>query len=159
MKTAIVIMSILGCDDSATQCHYIETVNQRWASIDACDASSEARLNALSVLDYPMVVAVCETEPGGELAMVQPEPAPASTATNPEERPEAAGQLVPKVVVPMISTMDAMRAPNSGLGARVLRRFRSVLPDTADLQAVINRPVHVVSDGYSWVARRLKPSG
>ena len=30
--TAMVLMTILGCDDSVTQCHYVETVEREWAS-------------------------------------------------------------------------------------------------------------------------------
>ena len=68
MQTALILMTILGCDDSATQCHYVEMVDKRWATIQACDASSEDTLKLYGNLPYPVVVAVCQTPEDSGLA-------------------------------------------------------------------------------------------
>lgn len=44
MKAALIVMTILGCDDNVTQCHYISTVNGDWPSIAQCDTESQKEL-------------------------------------------------------------------------------------------------------------------
>jgi len=85
MQAALIIMTILGCDDSATQCHYVEMRDERWATVQSCDAASEDRLRTYSNLDYPVVVAVCQTPGDTGLAELVDEPAqgPALAETAP----------------------------------------------------------------------------
>ena len=61
MKAALIVMTILGCDDSVTQCHYISTVNQSWLTVAACDSQSERQIARHQNANYPVVVAVCES--------------------------------------------------------------------------------------------------
>jgi hypothetical protein len=68
MQTAIIIMTILGCDDTATQCHFVEMLDQRWATIQDCDAETEQRLSDYNTINYPVVVAVCQTPGDSGLA-------------------------------------------------------------------------------------------
>lgn len=76
MKTALVLMTFLGCDDSATDCHYLATSQQRWTSIELCDAVSEKELERYANASYPVVVAVCQTpgEQTPQTAGTQPLP-------------------------------------------------------------------------------------
>ena len=60
MKTALIIMTILGCDDSVSQCHYISTVPGTWETVAVCDAESQNELPKFSNANYPVVVAMCE---------------------------------------------------------------------------------------------------
>jgi hypothetical protein len=99
MQTALIIMTILGCDDSATQCHYVEMLDERWATIQECDAHSEDRLRGYANIDYPVVVAVCQT-PGDsgieEVAAEQGQPLQDTDSMAPAVQ-EA---LVPQVDIP-----------------------------------------------------------
>ena len=61
MKTAFIIMTILGCDDSAKQCHYIDQVNTQYDTVQACDGASESALYNYRNRNYPVVVAVCQS--------------------------------------------------------------------------------------------------
>lgn len=162
MQAALIIMTILGCDDTATQCHFVEMVDERWATVQACDAGSEDRLKNYSNLDYPVVVAVCQT-PGdaglGELAGEPAAPAAVATAA-PEIVPPAPDTPVPKADIPVAAMADDAQSvqteTGSGFAARVLHRFKDALPEAKDLKALVSEPVHVVTDSYSWVARRFE---
>ena len=62
MNAAIIVMTILGCDDSATDCHYIATSAQRWTTIELCDSVSDKELAGYANAPYPLVIAVWADE-------------------------------------------------------------------------------------------------
>ena len=140
MQAALILMTILGCDDSATQCHYVATVEQRWASVELCDAEAEKQLTRFSSVSYPTVVAVCQN-------------------------PQKVADVTPKIEAPAAPQMaDTETAPvppvaaaeEPGLAARALTRVKSVLPTMAGVKTLVEKPVHFAADGYSWVARRFQ---
>jgi hypothetical protein len=158
MQTALIIMTILGCDDSATQCHYVEMLDERWATIQECDAHSEDRLRGYANIDYPVVVAVCQT-PGDsgieEVAAEQGQPLQDTDSMAPAVQ-EA---LVPQVDIPAENTEQAQLSDDeaeAGLAARMLKRVQDALPDAESIKSLVTEPVHVVTDSYSWVARRFE---
>lgn len=162
MKTALILMTILGCDDTATQCHYVEMVDQRWQTIQECDANSEDKLRLYSNVPYPVVVAVCQTSEDSGLAELD-----SSGATGPEATINPATEMsgmseveLPKADIPPpaalpAETADREQDAEAGFAARVLTRFKKALPEAETLKSLASEPVHVVSDGYSWVARRF----
>lgn len=162
MQAALIIMTILGCDDTATQCHFVEMLDERWATVQACDAGSEDKLKSYSNFDYPVVVAVCQTPGDTGLSELGDEPAvPAAASTaSAEIAPPASDIPVPKVDIPVAAAAEpaesAATAADSGFAARVLQRFKDALPEAKDLKALVTEPVHVVTDSYSWVARRFE---
>ncbi|HCL65744.1 MAG TPA: hypothetical protein DIC56_13085 [Rhizobium sp.] len=134
MQTALIMMTILGCDDSVSQCHYIATVERKWVSIELCHASSEQVLEGYSGVNYPMVIAVCQP--------------PESNSAELQAPPENA-QL------PAVPTTPLPEAMQQSLAARAISKIRGVLPGTADIRMVFEKPLHVVADSYSWVAKKL----
>ena len=114
MKTALVLMTFLGCDDSATDCHYLATSQQRWTSIELCDAVSEKELERYANAPYPVVVAVCQTpgEQAPQTAGAQP------PATAPATTPQATAAVTPTI---------AWRAPSSVYPCR--KTCRATAPD------------------------------
>ena len=167
MQAALIIMTILGCDDSATQCHYVEMRDERWATVQACDAVSEDRLKGYSNLDYPVVVAVCQTPGDAGLAEVADEPEQDLVQT---AAPEADTSLtsttpVPKADIPEAETADLgdnepaiANVPDAepGVTTRVLSLVKEALPEKARIKALVSEPVHVVTDSYSWVVQRFE---
>tara|TARA_R110002020_G_scaffold35743_5_gene107806 strand:+ start:3868 stop:4368 length:501 start_codon:yes stop_codon:yes gene_type:complete len=164
MQTALILMTILGCDDSATQCHYVEMVDQRWATIQACDASSEDTLKRYGNLPYPVVVAVCQTPEDSGLAELAG--AKADIPAAPEELAAASaapsGVELPKADIPAPEVAPAANGAvspgpeaDAGFASRVLTRFKQALPEAGTLKSLVAEPVHVVTDSYSWVARRF----
>lgn len=141
MKAALIVMTILGCDDNVTQCHYISTVNGNWPSIARCDAESQKELPRFSDRNYPVVVAVCETSGADGMASTEPVPEiDAAPAQN------AAAEQTPA---------PPLEEQKPTLPKRALALVSGAIPDREKLKAIVTAPVHYVEDSYSWVARRF----
>ncbi|MBX4911290.1 MULTISPECIES: hypothetical protein [Rhizobium] len=137
MQAVLIAMTILGCDDSVSQCNYVATVDKRWETVTACDAEAERRLKAYANASYPSVIAVCEA-PKALAAAAPPKPAPL---------PAAAGDAAP--AAPEEPTGLASFAEN------IAGQVRSHLPSGRDVKETLSKPVHFVSASYSWVVTRL----
>lgn len=161
MQAALIIMTILGCDDTATQCHFVEMRDERFATVQACDAVSEDKLRTYSNLDYPVVVAVCQTPEDTGLTEVADEPAQELAQL---DEPEAdTSRPIPKADIPAQETaaIDGPAVPMPretapGVTTRVLNLVREALPEKARVKALVSQPVHVVTDSYSWVVQRFE---
>lgn len=152
MKTALVVMTIMGCDDSVTHCDYLQTVDSTWQTVALCDAETDAHMNRVQNENYPVIVAVCESAHDRvtlDMAGRQPDSPsagrPASDA--PADMPEGAYVAVDDAV----ETEEARQS----LAARAIDVVRRALPDGAAVKSVVSTPVRVVEDGYSWVVRRF----
>ena len=140
MKAAFIVMSILGCDDAGATCTPVAQVEQQWQTIAACDAASEAQLAHYTNVNHPMVVAVCQTADSTALADSTEDVAQVETANR---------SVAP---VPQ-SPLDESR--EDGIAARAVRLVKDVLPSKQCLKQTVTYPVHVVTDTYSWVARKI----
>jgi hypothetical protein len=140
MKAAFIVMSILGCDDAGATCTPIAQVEQQWQTIAACDAASETHLARYTNVNHPMVVAVCQTANSTALA----------DSTEDAAEFEIASRSVAPVPQPPLS--DERR---KGITARALELMTKSLPTTRGLKETVTYPVHVVTDTYSWVARKI----
>jgi hypothetical protein len=165
MQAALIIMTILGCDDTATQCHFVEMRSERFATVQACDAVSEDKLRTYSNLDYPVVVAVCQTPEDTGLAEVADEPAQelAQLATPDADTSLTSSMPIPKADIPaqesaVIDRPEQAMLPETapGVTTRVLNLVREALPEKARVKALVSQPVHVVTDSYSWVVQRFE---
>ncbi|QCI97802.1 hypothetical protein [Agrobacterium larrymoorei] len=134
MRTALVLMTILGCDDSATDCRHIATLQQRWTSIELCDAESEKQLGNYANASYPVVVAVCQTPDA------------------PADKP-AIANAAPTDTQPPARQTEAQEEET--LTQRAITRVRRILPSTEGVKEVLGKPVRMVEDSYSWIARRF----
>ena len=138
MNSALIVMTILGCNDAATDCKYIATAEQRWPSIQMCDAVSEQQLSGYANQPYPMLIAVCQNPETTEIANA---PVPQS---RPEPQPPAAAE--PQPVTPQ---------EKETLAGRAIQRVKNVLPTTEGVKTLMTKPVRLVEDGYSWVAKKF----
>ncbi|AGS21985.1 hypothetical protein NXC12_CH02237 [Rhizobium etli] len=137
MQAVLIAMTILGCDDSVSQCNYVATVDKRWETVAACDAEAERRLKAYANVSYPSVIAVCEA-PKALAAAEPPKPAPL---------PATAANTAP--VAPEEPTGLA------GFAENIAGQVRAHLPSGRDVKETLSKPVHFVSASYSWVVTRL----
>ncbi|OAE47044.1 MULTISPECIES: hypothetical protein [Agrobacterium] len=133
MKTALVLMTFLGCDDSATDCHYLATSQQRWTSIELCDAVSEKELERFANASYPVVVAVCQTPP--------------------EQTPQTAGAQ-PPVAAPQ-AAVEVTPKEEESLTRQAISRVSRILPSTEGIKHLLGTPVRMVENSYSWIAKRF----
>ncbi|QRM55423.1 hypothetical protein [Sinorhizobium sp. BG8] len=145
MKAALVIMTILGCDDSATQCHYIDTVKESWQTIALCDAQSEAQINRYHATNYPVVVAVCESSSDPMTAELAPPPASSQSGAASLPQPE---QNAP-------TDAASTEKEKAGIASRTIAMIRKTLPDASAVRNTVTKPVHYIEDGYSWVLHKF----
>lgn len=138
MKAALIVMTIMGCDDSATQCHYIDTVDRSWQTVALCDAQAETYINSHQNKNYPVIVAVCESSGNRMTAEVTVPETPADTKA--EAQAPAPVETVEE---------------KPGLAARTLGFVKKAIPDAASLKAAVTTPVRYAEDGYSWVVKRF----
>ena len=140
MQIALIAMTILGCDDAVTQCHYIATAPKQYASVELCDAASQKELSRLGNVNYPSVVAVCEkreAKAAEETAAAGPAPAP--------QRPVA-------------NALPVAQAQEPGLIAHAMTLVSGAGSSAASMGgAVVRWPTHVVSKSYSWLIERVTP--
>jgi hypothetical protein len=142
MKTAFVLMTILGCDDSAVDCHHVATLQQQWTSIELCDAASEKELGNYANAPYPVVVAVCQT-PDAPDTQTAGAPTTGQPTTTAEAHVEADGQA------PMTAEHE------QSLTAQAITRVRRILPSTEGVKNLFVKPVRIVENSYSWMAKRF----
>jgi hypothetical protein len=158
MNAALIVMTILGCNDSGTDCKYIATAQERWPTIAMCDAVSEDHLPSFANHPYPVLIAVCQNPQTAGLPLSEP----------PAEESPAGGQALetpsdPALDQPLDQTMSVETAAASEvtpeeaetLAGRAIQRVRNVLPTTEGVKTLMVKPVRLVEDGYSWVARKF----
>jgi hypothetical protein len=130
MQAVLIAMTIFGRNDAVTQCNYVATVDRQWQTVAMCDADSEKQLKGFTNAKYPTVIAICE-----------------------EPKPAAAAAVVVQPAAPPVQS-----APETGFrayAAHVAERVRAGLPTGQGIKETLVKPVHFVSNGYSWVAQRL----
>lgn len=130
MQASLVIMTILGCNDSVSQCQYIATAEQRWVTVEKCNDDSEKALAEYSNAKFPSIVAFCQkqTVDKPQVAKTQTVPQPPEPVPEKEKR---------------------------SLAGRAIKKIEEVLPGKADIKMVFTTPVHVVTDTYAWAAKQL----
>ena len=121
MVPALIVMTILGCDDSVSQCHYVSTVNGTWETVAKCDAESQKQLPKFSNSNYPVIVAVCETS-DKQMAKVQdPAPLPAAQTELDQTHVVDAGSSSDAALDRTAATEPA--TPDTGAGLRCPARY------------------------------------
>ena len=188
MQAALIMMTILGCDDGLDQCKYVDTAKQRYVSIELCDAASEKVLDGYTTVNFPNVIAVCQ-KPGQQVATlpggaVNPQDlrTPSSvkqdlTDLSEEDSSSADGQ--PAAPAPSTASQPAAATPDANafppaptpdaaaepphdhetLAARALETIRLALPGKEKVKMVLTAPLHVITDSYSWVAKKVNKEG
>src|SRR5262249_4270097 len=140
MKAAFIVMSILGCDDTGATCTPVAQVEQQWQTIAACDAASETHLARYANVNHPMVVAVCQTADSTALSDSTQDAAEIETASR---------SIAPAPQPPQEEEQK------QGVTSRAIQLVKDVLPTRQGLTDTVTYPVHVVTDTYSWVARKI----
>lgn len=59
MKTALIVMTLMGCDCDAKVCEYIKTADTGWSNMETCRADLEAQIRKAGKVDYPLITATC----------------------------------------------------------------------------------------------------
>lgn len=142
LEAAMIMMTVLGCDDSGVECVPVEVYEPKWETIAACDADAEGVLETFSNSNtsYPMIVAVCETPVDA---------ASADTLYSNEEQASAA-------VENPVEQVSEEKPKKQTLVDLVAELADKAKPLTRGLQSSVDKPVHIVKDGYAWVIHKIK---
>lgn len=89
IKSALVAMTIVGCDCDAKLCEYIGETPAQWTSVADCEAAMKSRILHQGNHDYPLVTGICRTTVFAEPQLAS---APAEVVeAKPAERTMVAG--------------------------------------------------------------------
>ncbi|CDZ49942.1 MULTISPECIES: hypothetical protein [Neorhizobium] len=146
MNSALIVMTILGCNDAGTDCHYIATAENRWPSIELCNSVSEQQLSGYANQPYPMLIAVCQ----------KPEAAEIANAPVPRARPETPPPAPAGQPAATLAQEPVTQQEKETLAGRAIQRVKTVLPTTEGVKTLMTSPVRLVENGYSWVAKRFE---
>ena len=61
IKTAVVAMTLLGCDCDAKICEFVSETAPKWSSVAECHAAMPTEVRSRSELQYPLVTAECHS--------------------------------------------------------------------------------------------------
>ncbi|MBP2558791.1 hypothetical protein J2T08_003547 [Neorhizobium galegae] len=146
MNPALIVMTILGCNDAGTDCHYIATAENRWPSIEMCNSVSEQQLSGYANQPFPMLIAVCQ----------KPEAAEIANAPVPQARPETAPPASSGQQAAVPAQEPVTQQEKETLAGRAIQRVKTVLPTTEGVKTLMTSPVRLVENGYSWVAKKFQ---
>ncbi|MDX8530173.1 hypothetical protein RFM41_00300 [Mesorhizobium sp. VK25A] len=62
IKTALVAMTIVGCDCDAKLCEYIGETPAKWATIADCEAAMKSQMLHQRNFNYPLVSGICRVK-------------------------------------------------------------------------------------------------
>ncbi|TNB47887.1 hypothetical protein FF124_09865 [Martelella lutilitoris] len=144
---ALIVVTILGCDDSLTRCQYIDTSPDTYESVALCDEALERDLSHYKYSEYASVIGVCRSadEP------IEAALGGIAVTGIPEARTRLAAGPQPG---------DDGHVPEHGnrlliLADGALDKAASVLPDREQIRTVVIAPVDAVKGSYTWVIRKL----
>lgn len=63
LKTALVAMTIVGCDCDAKLCEFVSETPAQWASVAECESAVKAEVVRAPGVDYPLVTGICRAVP------------------------------------------------------------------------------------------------
>ncbi|RWC83108.1 MAG: hypothetical protein EOS72_30525 [Mesorhizobium sp.] len=113
IKTALVAMTIVGCDCDAKLCEYIGETPAKWSTIADCEAAMKSQILHERNFNYPLVSGICRTKgsaSSSHLAAIAsgPELKPASRTVRTES--PLPPELSHRPSVPVGSPLDAAAA-------------------------------------------------
>lgn len=134
IKTALVAMTIVGCDCDAKLCEYIGETPAKWSTVAECEAAMKSQILHERNFSYPLVSGICRSKGSSSSSQL------AATASRPELKP--ASRAVENPLPPELS-----RRPSVPVGS----------PTTA-MEAAAARPVayEQIVEGGTGVLYRTK---
>ena len=78
IKTALVAMTIVGCDCDAKLCEYIGETPAKWATIADCQAAMKSQMLHERNFNFPLVSGICRSENSSSSSQLE------ATASKPE---------------------------------------------------------------------------
>jgi hypothetical protein len=70
IKTALVAMTVVGCDCDANLCEFISETPAQWATVAECEAEMTSQILRQDNFSYPLISGICRTLPGSSAQTV-----------------------------------------------------------------------------------------
>ncbi len=146
MKTALVVMTLLGCDCTVQECEYVQTVDGPWASVEACQADVTRQISNRADMAFPALTGFCTAaEPDDGLIMRADATSPALDSDT--ESSTEPGMLARLVNLDSVSERVAAWT-SGGFGYDAVRgRLVRVLEGTASATRSTTQWLHIASLG------------
>lgn len=156
IKTALVAMTIVGCDCDARLCEYIGETPAKWSTIADCEAAMKSQMLHQRNFNYPLVSGICRTTqtPSSQLADATSLPeltTVTQTATDPLSR-ELSHR--PSVAVGSQATAAETEAARPVAYESVVDGERSVLYHTKNGYAVVKTDLGRAASATIGLAKR-----
>ncbi|PBC03580.1 hypothetical protein [Mesorhizobium sp. WSM3860] len=169
IKTAVVAMTIVGCDCDAKLCEYIGETPAKWATIADCEAAMKSQMLHQRNFNYPLVSGICRAKgsaSSSELAAKasKPDMQPANRAVEPPLPPELSHRpSAPVGATVTASETEAARpvafeAAVDGGSAVLYRTKTGYAVVKTDLGRAATATVDMAKRSANWLAG-LVPSG
>jgi hypothetical protein len=148
IKTALVAMTVMGCDCDAKVCEYVGKTPAQWTSVAECQTAMKAQIEKRRDLNYPVISGVCEPVAGStEMLALQIPPASPS----------------PNAIVPI--TPDPQRQDRQGrvsqLYSAAIDGGRVVFRKSSEGYVLVRTGIDRAADGavalVRWTASSLIP--
>lgn len=169
LKTALVAMTIVGCDCDAKLCEYIGETPAKWATIADCEAAMKSQMLHQKNFDYPLVSGICRSKGSASSSQLaaaasRPELKPASRNVQTPLPPELSHRPSISVGSPTTAMEAAAARPvayeqvvDGGTGVLYRTRNGYAVVKT-DLGRVASATVGMAKRSANWLAG-LVPSG
>ncbi|MET3581643.1 hypothetical protein ABID19_004694 [Mesorhizobium robiniae] len=168
IKTALVAMTIVGCDCDARLCEYIGETPAKWSTIADCEAAMKSQMLHQRNFNYPLVSGICRTTqtPSSQLATTaaMPELTTATqTATDPlpqelSRRPSVAVGSQATVTETEAARPVAYEAAVDGGRAVLYRTKTGYAVVKPDLGRAASATIGMAKRSASWLAAKM-PDG
>jgi hypothetical protein len=66
LKTALVAMTIVGCDCDAKLCEFVSETPAQYVSVAECEAAIKAQVVRQPGVEYPLVTGICRSAPAAD---------------------------------------------------------------------------------------------
>ncbi|PTE09856.1 hypothetical protein [Mesorhizobium helmanticense] len=169
IKTALVAMTIVGCDCDAKLCEYIGETPAKWSTVAECEAAMKSQMLHERNFNYPLVSGICRPKGSSSASQLaatasRPELKPASRAVQPES--PLPPELSHRPSVPVGSPTTAMEAAAARpvayeqmVDAGVLYRTKNGYAVVkTDLGRAASATVDMAKRSANWLAAKM-PSG
>lgn len=147
IKTALVAMTVLGCDCDAKMCQLVADTPATYATVADCEAALKKRVVTTGNQDFPLVTGYCSVRSPDQPVMVAGTPAAKAA--------EAAA------VAPTLTPAPERRRLLAGMldgGKSVLSGGKSVLYRTAGGYTLVRDRLGDAASGTAAAAKRLRTS-
>jgi hypothetical protein len=131
LKSAVVAMTILGCNCEQNTCEYIRTAELDLTSIADCQARMQGEIKRTNA-EYPLIVAVCEN-------------APQQAATVASVAPETG-------TPPVFDTQPAAEPTDRSMMVRAQEGYSAIVSTTRD---GLGSAAKIVTVPAGWIGRQI----